>query len=61
MESVGEEYLAHKLVLYDNRDNNDNGKNGECHRVTYNRDNNITVVNSFLASSRKLHVNSPTR
>ena len=26
-----------------------------------NRDNKITIANSFLASSRKLHVNSPTR
>ena len=36
--------------FYDNRDNNDNGKdgrNGGCHEVTYNRDNKITVVNSF--------------
>ena len=36
--------------FYDNRDNNDNGKdgrNGGCHEVTYNRDNKITVANSF--------------
>ena len=36
--------------FYDNRDNNDNGKdgrNGGCHEVTYNRDNKITVINSF--------------
>ena len=39
--------------FYDNRDNNDNGKdgrNGGCHEVTYNRDNKITVVNSFPAN-----------
>ena len=39
--------------FYVNRDNNDNGKdgrNGGCHEVTYNRDNKITVVNSFPAN-----------
>ena len=36
--------------FYVNRDNNDNrkdGRNGGCHEVTYNRDNKITVANSF--------------
>ena len=36
--------------FYVNRDNNDNrkdGRNGGCHEVTYNRDNKITVINSF--------------
>ena len=35
----------------DNRDNSDNGKNGRnglCHEVTYNRDNEITVVSLFF-------------
>ena len=39
------------FIFYDNRDNNDNGKNGRncgCHEMTYNRDNKITVVNSFF-------------
>ena len=39
--------------FYVNRDNNDNEKNGAqrwMHKVTYNRDNKITVVNSFPAN-----------
>ena len=35
----------------DNRDNNDNGKKGRnarCHKVTYNRDNKITVATEKL-------------
>ena len=35
----------------DNSDNSDNGKNGRnglCHEVTYNRDNEITVVSLFF-------------
>ena len=40
----------------DNRDNRNNGKNGRncgCHEVTYNRDNKITVVNSFFFALNK--------
>ena len=36
------------VILEDNRDNGKNGRNGLCHEVTYNRDNKITVVNSFF-------------
>ena len=42
------------FIFYDNRDNRNNGKNGRncgCHEVTYNRDNKITVVNSFFFAS----------
>ena len=44
--------LPYTTYFYDNTDNNDNGKNGRnalCHKVTYNRDNKITVVNSFFS------------
>ncbi|MCI6473605.1 MAG: hypothetical protein MSA31_08120 [Bacteroidales bacterium] len=52
------------MVLEDNRDNNNNRKNGRncgCHEVTYNRDNRITVADPiFFASSRKLPVSLST-
>ena len=37
--------------FYDNKDNNDNWKNGRnrgCHEVTYNRDNKITSAITVL-------------
>ena len=42
------------LFFNDNSDNSDNGKNGRnalCHEVTYNKDNEITVANSFSLST----------
>ena len=59
------------MVLEDNRDNNNNRKNGRncgCHEVAYNRDNFsvyrrlvVTVADQFFfASSRKLPVSLST-
>lgn len=44
-----------RMFFYDNRNTNDNGKNGAtlvCHEVTYNCDNKITVVNSFFSQAQ---------
>ena len=46
--------LPYTTYFYDNTDNRNNGKNGRnalCHKVTYNWDNKITVVNSLSSST----------